>query len=294
MVDQLGWLALVAIAVFAAGFVQSAMGFGFAVTALAVMSFFVDIHQANLIVSISSIAPMAFAFFHYRQNVEWIDLIGALAGAALALPLGLVVFKILPGDYLVRGTGVIILLLTLDGLRQRGDPSPVRTRATTMWSCAAGAVSGFLSGAVSIGGPPVAAYVVRQPWSPARMKGFLVGFMIALALYKVAGLVVARLLTWEDVVLPSLIVAPISCVGTWIGVLASRRLNARRFRQIALIMLALISVNMIVRGNPNHAKAKSAVEHSSSHRLADARTACPEVRATVERTTMTLRKRPVS
>ncbi len=258
MVDQLGWLTLVAIAMFAAGFVQSAMGFGFAVTALAVMSFFVDIHQANLIVSISSLAPMTLAFYHYRRNVEWIDLMGALAGAGIALPLGLVVFRILPGDYLVRGTGVIILLLTLDGLRQRNDePAPARSRTAMIWSCAAGAVSGFLSGAVSIGGPPVAAYVVRQPWNPARMKGFLVGFMIALGLYKLAGLLVARLLTWDDVVLPSLLVAPISCVGTSIGVVASRKLNAKRFRQIALVMLALMSVNMIVRGNPDRSNPEN-------------------------------------
>ncbi len=259
MLDQLGWLSLVAVAVFAAGFVQSSMGFGFAVTALAFMSFFLDIHLANLIVSLSSIAPMMLAFWHYRRNVVWADLGGALCGAGLALPLGLVVFNVVPGDWLVRGTGTIILLITIDGLRKRDEPPPVPTRATTYWSAAAGAVSGFRSGAVSIGGPPVAAFVVRQPWSPAKMKGFLVGFMIILGLYKLVGLIVAQLLTTQIVVW-SVLVAPISCVGTWLGVIASRKLDAKRFRQIALVMLALISVNMIVRGNPSN----SAMQHEEA------------------------------
>lgn len=251
MWDQIGLLGIIALSVFAAGFVQSAMGFGYAVTSLAVMCFFVDVHLANLIVSLSSLLPMALAFYHYRHDVVWRDLGGALMGAAVALPVGLLVFKYVPGDWLVRGTGVVILVITIDGLRKRNPVAPVADALTmnrSLGSCAAGAVSGFLSGAVSIGGPPVAAYVVRQAWTPSRMKGFLVGFMLLLGVYKAGGLVVGQLLDWQ-VIVWSAVVAPVACVGTSLGVIASRNLDAQRFRQIALLMLALMSVNMLVRGN---------------------------------------------
>ena len=248
MFESIGWLAAVGVAVATAGFVQSAIGFGFAGIALAILSFFVEMHLANLIVSLSALLPLALSLVHYRSMVEWPDLGAALLGAGLAMGPGVLIFRWAPADLLVRGTGVVILLIALDGLRRQPTESLEGQPARRGISFLVGVASGMLSGSVGIGGPPIAAYVVRQPWSARRMKGFLVGFLFLVAIIKASALTVAGLMTWSIAGVAAL-VAPMACAGTVLGVRVSRRWPQARFRRIALCLLAAISIGMIVRGS---------------------------------------------
>lgn len=248
MSELVTFLSLVAAAVFIAGFVQSSMGFGYAVTSLAAMSFFVEVKEANLLVSLSCVAPFLVTFCCYRKSVNWPDLRGAILGAAIGLPFGLAVFRYIPGDWLVRGTGAIILLITMDGFLRKPKSNSDGPEKKGGLSWLVGGVSGFLDGAVTIAGPPVAAYALRQSWSPQRMKGFLVGFMVLMASCKVVGLIVGGFLDTK-VAIYAAVVTPVACAGSVLGVVVSKNIDARRYRRIAMVMLALIAVSMIFRSS---------------------------------------------
>ena len=242
------WI-LFALIITGSGFVQSSMGFGYAVVALALLPYFIDVRTANLIVSISGLVPLAFGLWAYRLGLDWRGLGHCLAGAAIGLPIGLLVFVYVEADWLMQGTGIVILLTALHDLFT-WSRRHAATSISQAWSTVAGTVSGFLAGAVGIGGPPIAAYAVRQSWSPEQSKAFVISFMMTLSLLKAFSLVAAGLIG-NKVWMLAAVAVPFGYVGSRLGIVASRKINVDCFRRRTLVMLVLVSFGMIVRGNPS-------------------------------------------
>ncbi len=245
------WTMFFAIAIITtlSGFVQSAMGFGYAIVALAILPLVLDIQTANILVSLSIILPLAVAVWAYRHGIDWTTMASCLAGASLGLALGLVVFSTVDGDWLTRATGIVILLLALDSLRMHGNRE-AQPRFSKGWSAVAGAVGGLLSGSIGIGGPPLAVYAARQMWSPVRFKAFLAGVSLLLSLLKGLGLAATG---WIDqtVLVYSAAAVPFGLVGCQLGIVVSRNFNAHRFQRVTMGLLALLAIGMIVRGQPD-------------------------------------------
>ncbi len=248
-------LVILAAIAFFAGFIHSAIGFGFGIVAIALLPFFIDGRSAHVIVSISSIPMLLMAAWAYRDGVDWKSLRPALLGAAIFLPLGFTVFERLPLDWLVRGTGVGILAMVWMSLRK---PEPGTSSEKQSVPCfIAGAAGGFLAGAVSIAGPPIAAFGLKQKWPQNRFKAFITQCLIIIALYKV-GLLFLRGHITIDSGSAILTLTTLSIVGVQMGVLASRRISPSRFKGIVAIALVSVSCLMILRGQPAQEKARDA------------------------------------
>ncbi len=232
---------------FAAGFVHSAIGFGFGIVAIAAIPWVMDIKSAHIVVSLASVPMMMMASWAYRRGIHWPTLRVAIVGALIFLPLGVLSFEYAPLDWLVRGTGLAILAMALMGLRKQTAHS---TPEANMRACfCTGAVSGFLAGAVSIAGPPVAAFALRQEWSQERFKAFVTQCLLVISVSKGAMLLARDLVTAESAGYV-LIAAPLAILGVQLGVLASRRIPATRFKRIVAIALILVACQMLWRGSP--------------------------------------------
>ena len=245
-------LVILAAIAFFAGFIHSAIGFGFGIVAIALLPFFVDGRSAHVIVSISSIPMLIMAAWAYRDGVDWKSLRPALLGAAIFLPLGFALFERLPLDWLVRGTGVGILGMVWMSLRKHEAKSNAEKQSIPCFI--AGATGGFLAGAVSIAGPPIAAFGLKQEWPQNRFKAFITQCLIIIAIYKV-GLLFLRGHVTVDSGGSILTLAILSIVGVQAGVLASRRISPTRFKGIVAVALVSVSFLMILRGQPKHEKA---------------------------------------
>ena len=114
----------------------------------------------------------------------------------------------------------------------------------------AGAVSGFLAGAVSVAGPPVAAFALRQEWPQERFKAFVTQCLLAIAVFKAVMLVARDLVTAQSAGYV-LVAAPLAILGVQLGVVASRRIPAARFKRIVAIALILVACQMLWRGSPS-------------------------------------------
>jgi uncharacterized membrane protein YfcA len=243
------WVTLISIATIAlaAGFVHSAIGFGFGIVAIAVVPWVMDIKSAHIVVSLASVPMIMMASWAYRRGIHWPSLRVALLGAVLFLPLGVLSFEYAPLDWLVRGTGLAILAMVLMGLRKQSAASSPRAN---MRACfAAGAVSGFLAGAVSVAGPPVAAFALRQQWPQERFKAFVTQCLLVIAVCKSVILVARDLVTAQSAGYV-LVAAPLAIVGVQLGLVASRRIPATRFKRIVAIALILVACQMLWRGAP--------------------------------------------
>lgn len=254
-------LVILAAIAFFAGFIHSAIGFGFGIVAIALLPFFVDGRSAHVIVSISSIPMLFMAAWAYRDGADWKSLRPALLGAAIFLPLGFVLFERLPLDWLVRGTGVGILGMVWMSLRKHDSETIGEKQSIPCFI--AGATGGFLAGAVSIAGPPIAAFGLKQEWPQNRFKAFITQCLIIIALYKV-GLLFLRGHVTVDSGGAILTLATLSIVGVQAGVLASRQISPTRFKGIVAVALVSVSVLMILRGQPTQEKADDAATSEES------------------------------
>ena len=108
-------------------------------------------------------------------------------------------------------------------------------------------LGGFLAGAVTIAGPPVAAYALSQPWDQSRFKAFLNQFLLAVACYKVVGLA-ARGFIAQETLIQSAALAPMAMIGIQLGALFSRRLSTKRFQLFVAIAWVAVALYFLVRG----------------------------------------------
>ena len=241
------WSLLVGISMIAivAGFLHSAIGFGFGIVAISLLPFVIDGRSAHVVVSVSSVPMLVMAAWTYREGVEHRSLALALLGAAIFLPLGLWLFETVPIDLLVRGTGLGVLVMVLMGLRRPTASVPSGPQDIACFT--AGAVSGFLAGAVSIAGPPIAAFALKQSWSQARYKAFVTQCLLVMSIYK-AGLLLARSHVVGPAVWQIAVVSMLAIAGVQLGAMASRRIPATRFKRIVAIALILVSCMMMWRG----------------------------------------------
>lgn len=258
------WEVLVAIlgAGVLAGFIQSAIGFGFGLVAIAILPLVIDGRLTHLLVSLSSVVVMAAAAYAYRRGTD-LRLLGVtLLGAAIFVPVGLLLFDHLPADSLVRGTGAMVLLVAVRELAVRRAPDPDRHGGGSMLGFGAGAIAGFLAGAVTIAGPPIAAFAATQPWPQQKFKAFVIQFLLAVSLFKAVGLLVGGFVD-GTVVLGAAVVLPGAIAGIWAGAHLTRRLSTRRFRMLVAAALVVIALILIVRGAPEEPETATERHHAS-------------------------------
>lgn len=243
------WLFVLA-AVFFSALIQGIIGFGYAIVAMAVLPLVLNFREANLLVSYSIVLPVIWTFWGYRKESDLKLLKGAILGSLVGLPLGLLTFTLIDLDYLVRGTGLVILLIVIDGFFQR--PPQVHEgpqQASTIWSTFAGFCSGFLAGSTSIAGPPIVIYAIRQPWTQNQYKGFIFGFFIMISLARATGLALMGF-AHPPVLITTAIIVPLVFLGMKLGLMLGPRINPVLFKRFLLSLLAISSLYMLIEGKP--------------------------------------------
>lgn len=245
-------LLLIPLVIFVAATVQGTIGFGYAIVSLSIFSYFLDFREANVIVALSVLAPLVSAVWAYWGELKTSLLLTCLAGALLGLPFGLYVFSVVDETWLIRGTGVLIFLLSAEGLWSMRSAGEVHQDGKTswVWTVVAGIASGLLTGAVGMGGPPVAAYASRQAWSPRQIKVFLLAFTFLSATLRACGLAAAGWIHLA-VLSYSLLAIPFALLGIFVGLKVSHNIDARLFRGLTMGALLLLSLGMIFRTSAN-------------------------------------------
>lgn len=230
-----------------AGFVQSAIGFGYGITALAMLPLVMDARSAHVLISASGVPVLAMAAWAWRGEIDRTALSYALLGALIFMPLGLWLFGAMSLDSLTRMTGIVIIVMVLLNSRESSQGGKATSRTS---SFVAGGTSGFLAGAVSIAGPPIATFAIEQQWSPERYKAFVVQCLLPIAIFRLAGLWATGFVT-HGVLLQTTWIAPFAIAGIFLGKVATRRIQPSRFRNVVSASLLMIACLLVFRGSPS-------------------------------------------
>ncbi|AIV32798.1 sulfite exporter TauE/SafE family protein [Streptomyces sp. R1] len=231
-------LAVLAVAVVVAAFVQGSSGLGFALI-VAPVAGFIDPGLVPVFVLASMIPLNLYVAWRERSSL---DLRGAgwITGARLAAtPAGLALLWLIPEHSLGLFVGVATVLAAVVSL---AAPTFAPGRAAYV---GAGAVTGLTETATGVGGPPLALVYQHRP--PAELRStvaacFLVGEVASLLLLFATGKAAPAELGQAALLLPAI------ALGAWLSRLVHHRLDARRMRLFVLVFALVSGVVLMLGG----------------------------------------------
>ena len=168
-------------AVFLAGIVRGATGFGFSMIMIVLLTlFFPPAQVAPVILFWEVLASIGHLPFVYKQ-VHWKSLRWLALGVALGTPFGVYCLVSIPVDAMRLIINAVVLILTsmlYCGLRPKNAPTPPQTTGV-------GLLAGVINGASANGGPVQPARGSR--WARFAHRLFPVHGRLGLALLLAAG-----------------------------------------------------------------------------------------------------------
>lgn len=236
------------IIIFLGSILQGAIGFGIGLFSIPIMVWAgIGLPATIAIVTVASGLQTGWSWQRTRDHLPWRDPVPITIVRLLAMPLGIVALGVLSG----QGQGVakqvvgaaIIVILAAQWIFQVKP----RQHLAPAWMWVAGLSSGFLTGMISMGGPPLVMWVMAHDWPGRRARAFLwESFLIATPF-------MMALLGWQfgrAMIIPMLfgaILTPLIVAGSAVGLRVGAMMNRVHLRFAMTILLLIIAVTSLVR-----------------------------------------------
>lgn len=221
-----------------AGVLRGFSGFGAALVLAPVVSLIVGTHVAVPAILLSIFVTTVQLFAPTWSQVRWSDQLSLSLAGCIGVPAGVVLLIYLDPELMRRSISAVtalFALLLMTGWRYSHQP-------TRYGSAAMGALGGVLSGAASIGGPPVIVHLLAGPGSAAQTRASLVYYFAFTQLTAIVMFSIGGLMNWE-VVVTAAVVSPSLILGTWAGARLFHLASERIFRIAALTILLIVGVS---------------------------------------------------
>jgi uncharacterized membrane protein YfcA len=232
---------IVATIVFFSAFVQSSIGFGFALVAMPLLVSILGIHTAAPMVAIAAMFVEIVILFVYREAFNFDVVKNLVFSAILGIPIGVLAVRYINSDIVNKFLGVIVISYALYALFAPRLPE----LAGKFWTFFFGFIAGILGGAYNTGGPPVVIYGNARDWPPDEFKSNLQGFflvngLVVIAVHTISGNMTGSVFQNLIYALPGLV------LGLAGGFLLSKRINPGLFRNIVLIALLFLGTSLLI------------------------------------------------
>jgi uncharacterized membrane protein YfcA len=230
-------IVVVTLAVAAGTSVQSAVGFGLGLLAAPVLALYdTDLVPGPLLFVMVPLTVLVAA--RERGSLDFRGIRWALVGRVPGTVAGSLAVALLPeGPLAVLFASLVLVavLLSLTGWHLRPTPSTLLT---------AGAASGFMGTATSIGGPPIA--LVYQRRSGPELRSTLAAYFLVGAAFSLLMLAVVGEFGMSDLRL-GLLLVPGMVLGYATSGVVARRLDRGYTRAAVLLFASASSIVLIVR-----------------------------------------------
>jgi uncharacterized membrane protein YfcA len=235
-----GQLIVVAVAIFAAAFVQMLAGFGFALLAMPVMTLAIPVEEAVVIVAVLALATTAWQAIHLRADTDRSLARRLIIASFVGMPLGLVILNVVDDTALKVVLGISVLIATALLVRRMN-----LSHVGPGLDVACGFTSGVLNTSLGTNGPPLvfdlqARAIAADTFRATIATVFVFGNVLALTLFVIDGKVTG------DALKAALVAAPAWVLGQALGWPARKHVHGERFRWLVLTLLFAAGVTAIV------------------------------------------------
>lgn len=245
---DLNYLWLFGLLIGLGAFTQGFTGIGFGIIVLAGIAFTPwDFERATVVLNLLLLVLNGSIIYASRKDapIDW-KLVGYIViGEVFGVPSGYWFIMAFGNQPLFRIVfGVTLALFAANELfRPR-----IRRKLSMAFGVLAGLIGGFLSGAFTAAGPPLALFVYSRQQDPRLAKGTLQSVFISATIWRLANII----LFGRGITLPVMQVAavtlPILVICTVLGHAASRRVSRAMFLKIVFSFILLAGVMNILKG----------------------------------------------
>lgn len=232
------WIVVV---VFAAAFIQSLSGFGFAIIIMPLVTIVVGLQTAAPTVALAALTVYTINLIRYRRAINFREVVRLGIASAFGVPLGIWVLTNVDETLVKQIMGLILIAYAFYALiRPTSSWVP-----SNRWVYPAGFLSGCLAGAYNAPGPPVIVYGSLRKWPRDEFRAvlqaiFFVNGALVVTSHLIAGWVTTQVLSSFLWALPAL------ALGILAGSRADRRVDGSHFRKIVIAMILTLGVVLVL------------------------------------------------
>ncbi|SMB87810.1 Uncharacterized membrane protein YfcA [Desulfonispora thiosulfatigenes DSM 11270] len=213
-----------------ASILQTSTGFGFSIMAtpfLLLLFMPKEAIQVNLILSIFISVALITTI---KNDIDFEILKRFIIGSSFGIPFGIIFFLFLDMNTLKLGVSIIILILTVLLIRN------FRINQTDKRDFAVGAISGTLTAAIGMPGPPVLLYFSGTETEKEKLRATTLAFYIFVySASLVIQIIFAK--TSKTVWISSTYAIPVVIMGLYLGQLLFKKINQETFRIFTYFIL---------------------------------------------------------
>jgi hypothetical protein len=233
---------LILFIVFIASIIRGFNGFGFSATCISGFSFIIPAIQIVPIILILEVFISIFMIPYIWNKIDWNFVFKLLIGIAIGSPIGLYLLKYLSPETTHLYVCLIIIffsILLMKGFVNKkinNDQSKIFT----------GIISGILNGLTTLGGMPVALFLLVTSIQPTVIRGSLAALFFLTDIYAFILSYFGGIVDMTTIyrTLPLIIVLPL---GVFIGNKFFIKSKEKLYRKIVFYFLIIISVFGILR-----------------------------------------------
>jgi uncharacterized protein len=155
---------------------------------------------------------------------------------------GVIALSSTDGKWLIRFSGILFIVLTVYSLvGKKSKDKAMRNRDYL----SAGAFIGFITGALSVSGPPLALFLNRANISNRKFREIFATFSVITAIIAVIGYYQLGMITLHTLK-ASVIFIPILLTGTIVGKKLNTIISIEMFQTINIVLTLIASIMLVV------------------------------------------------
>jgi len=236
-------LSIFLLATFAGALVAGLSGFAFGLVVASIWLYVLSPLQTATLIIAFGLIVQGFAVWKLRAALDWGKLWPFVLGAALGVPVGVLILTWANPAHVRAGVGALLVLYSLYALF-RPAIAPVKAGGAAV-DAGVGFLNGVTGGVTGLAGILVTIWCGLRGWPKEVQR--TVFQPVAVATFAMSTLWIGASGAFTaDTIKLFLIGLPALLAGTWLGLKLFGRLNETAFRKIVLVLLLASGVMLIV------------------------------------------------
>lgn len=234
---------------FIATLVRSAFGFGEALVAVPLLTFWIPLQSAAPLAVLASVTVALIVVAQDWRHIHLKSAAGLLASTLLGLPLGLWLLTSSHQRAMRFGLGAVIVLFSLYAVAGR---SRIKVQIENRgWMVVFGMIAGILGGAFGMNGPALAVYGALRRWPAPKFRATLQAYFLPASSMGLIGFWKSGVWT-SGVTREYLYALPVIVPAVLIGRSINRRLDTNVFMKYIYFALVAVGCVLMIQAATGH------------------------------------------